>query len=187
MNLPPRVHEGKAYNKSTVCSEFFVERKLFMKNKTTDGGHLQVSIASDALHHLLKDVYQRRQMEACGVLLGEREAEGRWHVVEIEPLNNIAASSTYFEFAPEELLEVELTHPDRIVGVYHSHPTGYAQASKTDQQNMRRVNLEQGIPWVWLIVCGPFSEETEKPTILAYYHDETAGLQQVNILQEHMP
>ena len=156
-----------------------------MKNKQTNGSHLQVSITSNAHDHLLKDVYQRRHMEACGVLIGERAVEGHWHVVQVQPLNNITASPTYFEFAPEELLEVELAYPDRIIGVYHSHPTGYARASKTDQQNMQRVNLEQGIPWVWLIVCGPFTpEEAEKNTILAYYHDERAGLQQVNIVQE---
>ncbi|HTK06736.1 MAG TPA: Mov34/MPN/PAD-1 family protein [Ktedonobacteraceae bacterium] len=159
-----------------------------MSNKKTHNRHLQVSIAKDAHHMLLNDVYSRRQMEACGVLLGERASEERWHVTQVQPLQNIAASPTYFEFAPEELLAIELTYPDQIVGVYHSHPTGYARASKTDQQNMQRVNQEQSIPWVWLIVCGPFEqEETEAPGMLAYYHDEIAGLQQVNIIRENGP
>jgi proteasome lid subunit RPN8/RPN11 len=157
-----------------------------MKNQHTNENHFQVRIANDAYRHIIKDVHHRRHIEACGVLIGTREAEDRWHVTQIQPLNNIASSPTYFEFEPEELLAVEMAYPDQLVGVYHSHPSGYARASKTDRQNMQRVNLEQGIPWVWLIVCGPFtaSKEAAEPVILAYYHDETAGLQQVSVVCE---
>jgi proteasome lid subunit RPN8/RPN11 len=147
--------------------------------------HLQVTMPQHVLLLLRKDVYHRRIMEACGVLLGERDDTGNWHVRDIQPLQNTTESAVYFEFAPEELLEVELTYPDQIIGVYHSHPTGYPQASKTDQQNMQRVNLDEDIPWVWLILCGPFIEstlqDTETGNILAYYHDITIGLQRVTM------
>jgi len=147
--------------------------------------HLQVTIPYDILLLLRKDAYQRRVMEACGILLGERDETGNWHVRDIQPLQNITASAVYFEFAPEELLEAELTYPDQIIGVYHSHPTGYPQASNIDRQNMQRVNLDEDIPWVWLILCGPFNEKTLQDTkigtVLAYYHDITTGLQRVTM------
>jgi proteasome lid subunit RPN8/RPN11 len=153
--------------------------------------HLQVTIPQHVLLLLRKDAYHRREMEACGILLGERDEAGNWHVHNIHPLQNSAASPVYFEFTPEELLEAELTFPDQIVGVYHSHPTGYPQASAIDRQNMQRVNLDEDIPWVWLILCGPFTEktlqDTETGTILAYYHDTTIGLQRISIHRESQP
>ncbi len=155
-----------------------------MNNKKKNESPLQITITNTAQELLLKDVYSRRQIEACGVLIGERDADGNWHVQETQPLNNSSGSAVYFEFAPEELLEVEMNYPDRIVGVYHSHPGGYPRASSTDKKNMQRVNLEQGIPWVWLIVCGPFNNEMLRglatPTILAYFHSEHAGLQHIH-------
>jgi len=90
----------------------------------------------------------------------------------------------YFEFAPEDLLAVELDHPGKIVGVYHSHPTGFAVASSTDHENMRRVNVEQQIPWVWLIICGPFDETFEpgqKSSMIAYHYYEELELQEIAI------
>ena len=155
----------------------------FLGKKCED--RFQVTLEKQAEQQLREDVYQRRQIEACGILLGERDEEARWWVREVQPLKNIFASSTYFEFAPEELLEMELRYPGQIVGVYHSHPGGYARASTTDKKNMERVNKEEGIPWVWLIVCGPFiNERGEGARILGYYHDENEGLQHVQIRLE---
>jgi hypothetical protein len=114
-------------------------------------------------------------------------------------LRNIFHSPVYFEFAPEDLLEIELTYPGQVVGVYHSHPTGFAKASNTDRQNMQRVNQEQHIPWVWLIISGPFDEQftqrahglIPQDAIIAYHHYEQEGLQQIVITAktpgEHMP
>jgi hypothetical protein len=63
---------------------------------------------------------------------------------------------------------------------------------------MQRVNMEQHIPWVWLIVSGPFtSQSTAEPGetlgrieggeaisargLIAYHHYHEAGLQQIAI------
>jgi len=57
---------------------------------------------------------------------------------------------------------------------------------------MQRVNVEQHIPWVWLIVSGPFSSlptaaSTEEEVtisasgVIAYYHSHETGLQQIAI------
>ena len=155
----------------------------------------QIMLSQAAQKTLIEDVCQRRKIEACGVLLGEISEQGNWHVQQVCPLPNIFASPVYFEFAPEDLLTMELTYPGQIIGVYHSHPTGFAAASSTDRKNMRRVNREEQIPWVWLIISGPFDERyaeqarhclTAMP-IIAYHHYEQGGLRQITILAEQAP
>src|SRR5689334_14709961 len=118
-----------------------------------------VTISIGAQKTLLLDVCKRGRIEACGLLLGSMDDAGHWYIEQVYPLRNIFDSPVYFEFAPEDLLTVDLNYPGRIVGVYHSHPTGLAVASSTDRQNMQRVNIEQQIPWIWLIVCGPFDDD----------------------------
>ena len=147
----------------------------------------RVTISHEARQALFTDIYQRATIEACGVLLGTLDEEGNWHVEQVQPLRNIFASSVYFEFDPEELLGIELAHPGRIVGAYHSHPTGFPRASSTDRENMRRVNQEQEIPWVWLIVSGPFKQEqpvherVSSAAMIAYHHYRQNGLHTVAI------
>jgi [CysO sulfur-carrier protein]-S-L-cysteine hydrolase len=150
----------------------------------------QVTISIEAEQALFADIYQRPTIEACGVLLGTIDEQGNWHVEQIYPLRNIFSSPVYFEFDPEELLMVELSYPGQIVGAYHSHPTGFPRASSTDRENMRRVNQEQQIPWVWLIVSGPFEQDqradervTSAPMI-AYHHYMQDGLHKVSIQLE---
>ena len=144
----------------------------------------QVTVSLDARNTLFNDVCQRPHIEACGVLLGHIDSYGNWNIEQAYPLRNIYNSAVYFEFAPEDLLAVELDHPVQIVGVYHSHPTGFAVASSTDHENMRRVNVEQQIPWVWLIISGPFDETFEpgqKSSMIAYHYYEELELQEIAI------
>ena len=142
---------------------------------------------------LLLDAYQRQHIEACGALLGNIDEQGNWQVEAAHPLRNACPSAVYFEFDPAELLLIELEQPGRMIGVYHSHPTGPTRASSTDRKNMQRVNLEQEIPWVWLIVSGPFrSQEAESQQLIeppritargdiAYYHHPDSGLQHIEL------
>jgi len=144
----------------------------------------QVTISLNAQNTLFEDVYQRQHIEACGILLGYSDSYGNWYIEQAHPLPNIFNSPVYFEFAPEDLLAVELDHPGQIVGVYHSHPTGFAVASSTDCENMKRVNVEQQIPWLWLIISGPFDDTfqlEQKPAVIAYHHYEELGLQEISI------
>ena len=144
----------------------------------------QVTFSLDARKTLFNDVCQRPHIEACGILLGHIDSCGNWNIEQAYPLRNIFNSAVYFEFAPEDLLAVELDHPGQIVGVYHSHPTGFAVASSTDHENMRRVNVEQQIPWVWLIISGPFDETFEpgqKSSMIAYHYYEELELQKIAI------
>jgi proteasome lid subunit RPN8/RPN11 len=157
----------------------------------------RVVLSAAAWKSILLDAHGRQGIEACGALLGWMDHEGNWHVEETCPLRNIAASPVYFEFDPAELLTIDLEQPGRMIGVYHSHPSGPTLASATDKRNMRRVNLEQLIPWVWLIVSGPFSrvfaEETGQGAgikreeiisargLIAYHHYQNTGLQKIVI------
>lgn len=150
-----------------------------------------VSLSLDAQQALALDVVKRRRIEACGILIGTIDPAGNWLVESAIPLRNIHDSPTYFEFAPEDLLAIELAYPGKIVGAYHSHPSGYARPSQTDRQNMQRVNESQRIPWVWLIVRGPFPSEpldsSHQPwslsaaSILAYHHFPGEGLHTIPV------
>lgn len=148
-----------------------------------------VWLSIEAQKAIFVDVCHRHSVEACGVLLGRREQTGDWHVEEALPLRNIFDSPVYFEFAPEDLLRIELEHGERVIGVYHSHPTGYARASATDKENMKRVNIDEDIPWVWLIIQGPFTQmsmrhlngRVSEAILHAYHHYVRRGLQQVII------
>jgi proteasome lid subunit RPN8/RPN11 len=149
-----------------------------------------VTLSQNVQQELAYDIYQRANIEACGVLIGS-QSDSHWNVEHAHPLRNIAHSAVYFEFAPEDLLAVELTYPGQIVGVYHSHPTGYARASSTDEENMRRVNQEQAIPWIWLIICGPFDaseastqQQGLEQRLIAYHHYQEDGLQRVTVYYE---
>lgn len=150
-----------------------------------------VSLSAGAQQTLALDVVKRRRIEACGILIGTIDSAGNWLVETAIPLRNIHDSPSYFEFAPEDLLAVELAYPGKIVGAYHSHPSGYARPSQTDRQNMQRVNESQRIPWAWLIICGPFPSEPfdasqqcwtlSASSILAYHHYPGEGLHSISV------
>lgn len=156
----------------------------FTMNKYNNGQY--ISLSRQAQHTIVTDIFQHRSIEACGVLLGFVDELENWRVEDAYPLPNIFNSPIYFEFNPEDLLQVELMYPEKIIGVYHSHPTGFARASDTDRQNMQRVNVEEQIPWAWLIICGPFDQTTTPQQLsskksIAYHHFDKDGLQQVTL------
>ena len=159
----------------------------------------EVSIDASAHKTLFLDVYKRQRIEACGLLLGTIDQAGNWHVEETLPLRNIYDSPVYFEFAPEDLLAADLAYPGKVIGAYHSHPSGLAVASHTDHQNMKRVNAEEQIPWVWLIISGPFDHSPSllqqvqrhlyripNSSIVAYHHYEGEGLRLITIRFEEL-
>jgi len=158
-----------------------------------------VTISISAQKTMLIDVNKRQIIEACGLLLGNIDEDGNWNIEQAYPLRNIFDSSVYFEFAPEDMLAVDIAHPGEIVGVYHSHPTGLAVASGTDRQNMKRVNAEQQIPWIWLIISGPFDRNPSflqqvqrhlrllpDSSFVAYHHYEGEGLRRISIRLEEI-
>ncbi|TNE49422.1 MAG: M67 family peptidase [Sphingomonadales bacterium] len=70
--------------------------------------------------------------EACGILLGTPD------VIEmlVETRNMHPAPSTYFEIDPQALVDAHRAEREggpMVVGYFHSHPTGPARPSATDQ------------------------------------------------------
>src|SRR3989442_14779228 len=114
----------------------------------------QVTISIHAQETLLTDIYKRRCIEACGLLTGSIDDLGNWYIEQVHPLRNIFDSPVYFEFAPEDILAVELDYPGQVVGAYHSHPTGLAGSSGTDREKIKSVNVEQQISRGGVIING---------------------------------
>ncbi len=74
--------------------------------------------------------------EACGLLVGAREADDQIRVTQLAPGANLAADRRRrFEVDPALRLRLQKAlrqSPRDIVGHYHSHPDGPARPSATD-------------------------------------------------------
>jgi desampylase len=85
--------------------------------------------------------------ECCGLLLGENDVVER-----LELTNNVADNpETNFEIDPSALILAEKGARQggiKILGYFHSHPSGNAQPSKTDE----RMAAADGRRW--LIIAG---------------------------------
>jgi proteasome lid subunit RPN8/RPN11 len=138
-----------------------------------------VRIQATAFAAIRADLWERCEIEACGVLLGVRTTKG-WEVTEARPLPNIHASPTYFEFDPADLLQLHLTEGERIIGAYHSHPYGPPHASSTDR---RQIASMPESDWIWLIFGGPFGDAMPKAVsaLAAYRYDGEHGLAEVPV------
>src|SRR5713226_3530543 len=93
-----------------------------------------VSLSADAKKTLLLDVYKRRRIEACGMLIGSVDEAGNWLVGAAHSLRNPFDSPVVLPFHPEDLRHVHPLYPGRVIGAYQSHPTGYAKASSIDRK-----------------------------------------------------
>lgn len=90
--------------------------------------------------------------EACGLLVGCAEPSGACRVSAVEASANVAEPprTRRFEVDPKLRLRLERElreSPDSIVGVYHSHPNGSAEPSKTDISMIFEPDM------VWLITA----------------------------------
>jgi proteasome lid subunit RPN8/RPN11 len=82
---------------------------------------------------ILEDVFQHAKAalpnEACGLLVGQAVAE------RFIPVKNVAASSHEYEMDSAELIAVfrDLRSTgEKLLAIFHSHPDGPAEPSKTD-------------------------------------------------------
>jgi proteasome lid subunit RPN8/RPN11 len=77
--------------------------------------------------------------ECCGLLVGRDGVDGARMVSRVVPSPNIATVPTRrFEIEPRLWLDLTVSlegGPDRIVGLYHSHPDGGATPSPTDRES----------------------------------------------------
>jgi [CysO sulfur-carrier protein]-S-L-cysteine hydrolase len=86
---------------------------------------LAPGILEEAIRHS-KSAHPR---EACGLLVGRGSAE------RLIPIKNIAADANQFEMDPAQLISVfrDLRESgEDLLAIFHSHPHGPAEPSKTD-------------------------------------------------------
>ncbi|HZF46665.1 MAG TPA: M67 family metallopeptidase, partial [Sphingomonadaceae bacterium] len=96
-------------------------------------GEAGLEIARHALEAMLAEGALAAPEEACGLLLG---TEG-W-VTEARPAANVAQDKArHFEIDPVALIaahRAERNGGPRLIGYYHSHPSGSPEPSATDRE-----------------------------------------------------
>ncbi|MDE0389354.1 MAG: M67 family metallopeptidase [Rhodospirillales bacterium] len=90
--------------------------------------------------------------EACGLLVGRAETGDTWQVNTVEASANVAEPPRTRRFEVDPKLRLRLERelrdgPDAIIGVFHSHPNGSAEPSKTDISMIFEPDM------VWLITA----------------------------------
>ena len=92
---------------------------------------VSVAIASDLMTALLAEAAAAPDREVCGLLFGEPH-----RIAKAQACSNVAADPTrYFEIDPRALFAAHRAMRGggpRLVGHYHSHPTGRPEPSARD-------------------------------------------------------
>ncbi|NUO79952.1 M67 family metallopeptidase [candidate division KSB1 bacterium] len=112
----------------------------------------RATLSSEQLALVIRAAESAFPQECCGLLFGQRTAEG-WQIVQAHAMRNASAKPELgFEFEAREQLrayrEAEAAGLE-IVGHYHSHPNARAGPSPTDLQ-IARERYDRGL---WLIVA----------------------------------
>ena len=94
---------------------------------------MTLEVAREALEAIVAEAAQAAPEEACGLLLGEGE-----RVAEARAAANVAFEpETRFELDPQALIDAhraERGGGPKLVGYYHSHPSGPPEPSATDRE-----------------------------------------------------
>ena len=138
------------------------EKRSFDKLRTSGEGEILVlEIVLAALHEASKRAFPQ---EACGILLGESGVVSRFD----EARNVHPTPRTHFEIDPQALIDAHRTARgggEQILGYFHSHPTGPAKPSETDQKQAA------GDGMLWAI----WGENT-----LAFWRDAPSGFRHIS-------
>lgn len=106
---------------------------------------MTIVVSSTVLDALVGEAVSAFPREACGLLFGSGEAITGWR-----PAANVHSTpNTHFEIDPQALIDAYRAARNggpRLVGYYHSHPTGPPRPSATDQ------SLADADGMVWAIV-----------------------------------
>ena len=96
--------------------------------------------------------------EACGLIVGRREAGGHFQVTRVEPSRNLAAEparrfaiDTQLQFTQQRLAR---ERGEAVIGYYHSHADGAARPSETDLAEA----WGEGLVWVVVAVAAGRAE-----------------------------
>jgi desampylase len=108
---------------------------------------MRLEISSEVLAGIRAEAVAAYPREACGLLFGDAERIDGWR-----PASNVAEHPEIeFEIDPTVLfaaLRDERTGGRRLIGYWHSHPTGNAKPSARDRE------VAQNDGKIWLIVAG---------------------------------
>jgi proteasome lid subunit RPN8/RPN11/predicted GIY-YIG superfamily endonuclease len=112
---------------------------------STSSGRTGLVVARTAIETILTEAARAHPNECCGLLLGRGESIDR-----VEPAANVHSDPLrHFEIDPQVLVDAHRAARaggPRVIGYYHSHPTGFAEPSATDRE------LAAGDGRVWAIV-----------------------------------
>jgi proteasome lid subunit RPN8/RPN11 len=107
----------------------------------------KVRISSAALEAIRAHAQTEPEREACGLLFGAPD-----HVSAVRPAANVAESpARRFEIDGSALfaaIRAERAGGPKLVGYYHSHPSGLAEPSATDREMAARDGR------LWVIIAG---------------------------------
>ena len=112
----------------------------------TGVGNARISISKSEFQALLQESVNAFPGEACGILLGR---DNRIEKV-VAAANVHPTPQTRFEIDPQALIDAHRAARDgrpQVLGYYHSHPSGPAEPSATDQA------LATGDGRVWAIAA----------------------------------
>ncbi|MGN6376063.1 MAG: M67 family metallopeptidase [Sphingomonas sp.] len=108
---------------------------------------MKVAISSVALHRIRVETAAAPGVEVCGLLFGEPGL-----IAEARPCANVAADpATAFELDPRALVAAHRamrTAGPRLIGHYHTHPTGRSVPSPRDAAAAAPDGM------IWLIAAG---------------------------------
>ncbi|WP_095013399.1 Mov34/MPN/PAD-1 family protein [Tsuneonella mangrovi] len=92
---------------------------------------MQVELSSALIESLLAKAAAAHPRECCGLLLGEGE-----RIKQVVPAPNVHPHpERHFEIDPQALIDAhraERTGGAKVIGYYHSHPSGPPEPSATD-------------------------------------------------------
>jgi len=112
---------------------------------------MDIHVTSQVLSAMGAAARAAHPREACGILLGHNE-DGRERITAFTEAANVHRSpEAHFEIHPQALIDAYRTERSggpRVLGYFHSHPTGDPRPSATDAA------MSAGDGKIWAIAAG---------------------------------
>lgn len=120
-----------------------------------------IEVTSGAMATLLAEAQRAAPLECCGLLLGTPI-----RIEQAMPAANVHADpAAHFEIDPATLIaahKAERAGGPRLIGYYHSHPSGMAEPSAVDRA------MASGDGRIWAIIAG---------SAVSFWRDAAAGFE----------
>jgi proteasome lid subunit RPN8/RPN11 len=90
---------------------------------------MNLTLTAGILDEVIQSARQAYPREACGLLVGRKSVE------RFIPMKNISPSAQHYEMDPAELIATFRSlreTGEQLLAIFHSHPHGPAELSKTD-------------------------------------------------------